>query len=194
MRLQADDGALYAQSTTHFINLTDNNGITFGGNPRSGYQPGNNFWSIRPASNDTYTLGTSANKWSDIYSTTSSINTSDRTEKKNIEYDLSVYEKFFLTLKPTQYKFINNKSDRYHVGFISQDVEESIYESGLTSLDFAGFIKHPKNEDDTDDSSGFEYGLRYGEFIALNTHMIQKLYKKIDMLEDEITKLKEKQI
>lgn len=35
------------------------------------------------------------------------------------------------------------------------------------------------------------YKLRYGEFISLNTHMIQKLYRRITKLENELQSLKE---
>ncbi len=38
----------------------------------------------------------------------------------------------------------------------------------------------------------YEYSLRYEEFIAFNTMMIQKLYKKNETLEDRISKLEEK--
>ena len=110
----------------------------------------------------------------------------------NIEYDVSKYETFFMSLKPTQYKFINNNSNRYHIGFISQDIEESLEQNGLTSLDFAGFIKSPVYETEYDKTTpivDYKYGLRYSEFIALNTHMIQKLYTKIDELESKIKQL-----
>ena len=35
-----------------------------------------------------------------------------------------------------------------------------------------------------------EYALRYGEFIALNTHMTQKAHHRIDSLESENQSLK----
>ena len=58
-------------------------------------------------------------------------------------------------------------------------------QSGLTTKDFAGFVKY--NDPKTNDE---KYGLRYEEFIALNTHMIQKLYKRIEVLEEKIRVLK----
>ena len=36
----------------------------------------------------------------------------------------------------------------------------------------------------------YEYGLGYGEFTALNTHMIQKAFKEIEKLKEEIKLLK----
>ena len=40
-----------------------------------------------------------------------------------------------------------------------------------------------------EDQSGapidYSYGLNYGEFIALNTHMVQKLYRKMNDMRNE---------
>ena len=38
--------------------------------------------------------------------------------------------------------------------------------------------------------NNIEYALRYGEFIALNTHMTQKAHHRIDSLEEQNTSLK----
>lgn len=38
--------------------------------------------------------------------------------------------------------------------------------------------------------NGYELSLRYSEFIALNTQMIQKLMARVDELEKEIKELK----
>ena len=89
-----------------------------------------------------------------------------------------------MDLNPVTYKFINGTSDRFHSGFISQEIEEALIQSGLTTNDFAGFVKY--NDPKTNDE---KYGLRYEEFIALNTHMIQKLYKRIEFLEEKINSL-----
>lgn len=154
---------------------------------------------VRPNTDLSYTLGESNMRWNDIYGRNSVIKTSDRVEKKDIEYNIEKYEDFFMQLKPTQYKFKNNNSNRYHVGFISQDVEEALTNTGLSSLDFAGFIKSPNTEGEISDSAGEEekreyiYGLRYGEFIALNTHMIQRLYREVQALKEFLQQQQEEQ-
>ena len=102
----------------------------------------------------------------------------DKFKKQDIEYNIDKYESFFMSLKPTQYKFIDNHSNRYHIGFISQDVEESLVNNKLSSLDFAGFIKSPIYKNKNDKSSeivGYRYGLRYDEFIALSASSISFL-------------------
>lgn len=142
-----------------------------------------------PAVDNTYELGGAFNRWLDIYSVNSIINTSDATKKKNIDYDLSKYDEFYKCLKPISYQFIDNQSQRTHIGFISQDVEKALNDAGITSKEFAGFIKTPIVNEETNEIEGYDYGLRYGEFIALNTHMIQKLYKRISELESKIIEL-----
>lgn len=113
-----------------------------------------------------------------VYSNGSLIATSDKRVKKDISSFDKRYENFFMSLSPSIYKFINGTSDRYHSGFISQEIEEALVDNGLTTKDFAGFIRY--NDPETNEE---KYALRYEEFIALNTHMIQKLYKHIEELE-----------
>ena len=109
---------------------------------------------------------------------------SDRRIKESIEYDMSKYEEFFMALRPTQYKMKSGTSGRYHIGLIAQDVERALHDTGLSAQDFAG-LTIEKLQD------GFKkygiadefYQLRYGEFISLNTYMIQKLYRRMEALE-----------
>lgn len=112
---------------------------------------------------------------------------SDRRLKNSIEYDMERYERFFMSLKPTQYRLNRGSSGRYHTGFIAQDVERALLDNGLTTADFAGLTIIPVIE--VNEKDGIEdnyYKLRYGEFISLNTYMIQKLYRRIDELEAKI--------
>ena len=159
--------------------------------------------SFRPNSEykDIGKLGTASLYWNAIYSKNGAISTSDKNAKENIEY-MDDKETFFNSLKPCTFKFKNG--DRTHFGFISQDVEEALKENGMTAFDFAGFCKDLKMEtfinDDGEeeerivlDEMGEEqytYSLRYSEFIALNTHMIQKANKKIEQQQKEIDDLK----
>lgn len=115
---------------------------------------------------------------------------SDRRFKTEIAYDMSKYEEFFMRLKPTQYRFKTGASKRLHTGFIAQDVESALLESGLHAEDFAGLVITPVEEVNPKD--GIEdsyYRLRYGEFISLNTYMIQTLYRRISELEEKIKSL-----
>lgn len=131
-------------------------------------------------------------RWQGVYAKNGTIQTSDRRKKKDIEYDMAKYEEFFGKLKPTQYKMIDGESDRYHIGFVSQDVEDTLAECGLESTDFAGFIKTPKRavrDDANSEILDYHYSLRYDEFVALNTHMIQKLMARVTELENKLEAL-----
>lgn len=142
-------------------------------------------------------LGTSRYHWDTVFADTGEINTSDRRKKNSIDYDMESYEKFFCLLKPTRYRMNNGRSGRFHVGFIAQDIEAALAEAGLESTDFAGFIKSPIYEgelangeaDESTPICDYGYALRYQEFIALNTHMIQRLLARVEELERRVAEL-----
>ncbi len=145
-------------------------------------------------------LGTSSYHWDVVFADTGTINTSDRRKKHGIDYEMLAYEELFRKLKPCTYKLNNGTSGRDHVGFIAQDIEESMQEIGMDSGSFAGFIKSPvyekeleNGEPDTESEViDYNYSLRYSEFVALNTHMIQKMMKRIEELEAKIAELESK--
>ena len=110
------------------------------------------------------------------------IDQSDARIKNSISYDMESYEKVFMSLKPASYRFNNGRSGRRHTGFIAQDLEKSMLDAGLDSMDLAAFIKEPVEEVFEDGIKDYRYGIRYGEIVSLNTHMIQKLYRMVDEL------------
>lgn len=142
-------------------------------------------------------LGDPDFRWQGVYAKNGTIQTSDARLKENISYEMERYETFYSMLKPAWYKMVEGESGRYHVGFISQDVEKAMEAGGLTSMDFAGFIKTPvyaeKLENGAPDTNSeivdHKYSLRYDEFAALNTHMIQKLMKRVEDLENKLEAL-----
>ena len=125
-------------------------------------------------------LGDQSSKWGDIYALNSTIGGSNLKEKKDIEPLKQEYEVFFDSIDSIRFKWIKNESDRYHVGFGAQNIRDNIFQSGLTTKDFAGYVEW----DNKDGTKG--YGLRYGEFIALNTWQIQKLKPRVSTLEQTI--------
>lgn len=153
-------------------------------------------------------IGSPDRRWQEIWCSTSVNTSSDRNIKKNISALSSDdrYMKFFMLLQPKSYLFKDGESGRTHVGFISQDVEEAMTDSELTSLEFAGFCKDQKierieNEEgiieenpvfDDEGNPVYIYSLRYEEFIALNTMMIQKLHEENINLDRRLSILEEK--
>lgn len=148
-------------------------------------------------------LGSGSYRWKQLFATTATISTSDRNLKKDIHQLTDTHLDFFLKLQPVSFLFKDGESGRTHIGFIAQDVEQAMSECGLTDLDFAGFCKDQKvevffEEDENGDKIEKErpildengnpeyiYSLRYEEFIALNTYVIQKLWKRVDAVEKE---------
>lgn len=108
--------------------------------------------------------------------------TSDADAKNTISYDLDRYERFFMKLSPASFHYNQSSSGRFHTGFVAQQVESALDESGLTTKDFAGLVIHDQLSEEIE----YKYGLRYEEFISLNTYMIQKLYARIEELENQI--------
>lgn len=109
-------------------------------------------------------------------------NISDIRMKKNISLYDDRYDVLFDNLIPCRYKYINGESDRFHTGFIAQEVVQALEDSGLTTKDFAAVCQESIGED------GIWY-LRRDEFIALNTWQIQKLKARVTELENKIAEL-----
>lgn len=147
--------------------------------------------SLRPNSNGRLDLGASGTRWDYVYLVHSPDVSSDKRTKNSISYDLDEYEILFDHLSPAKYKVNMDDGNRYHTGFIAQDIEEGLTASGLSVKDFAGFKKTPcyakENEDGMPDTSSeivdYEYSLCYEEFIALAVMKIKKLEARIEALE-----------
>jgi hypothetical protein len=141
----------------------------------------------RPAKDNQLNLGASSQRWATVYAVTSTINTSDKNEKNTIApLNADKATKFISALNPVSYKYNSGTSDRLHYGMIAQDVEDEMTALGMTSADFAGFIKSPKTDEDGNNisaESGYIYGLRYEEFIAPLIKTVQNLLKRCDVLE-----------
>lgn len=155
-----------------------------------------------PGAAQTIDLGTSSYQWKNIYASNGTIQTSDRTKKKDIfDLDAAAMTEFIMGLRPSSYKMTDGTSDRTHYGMIAQDVEELLARLGMDTKDFAGFVKSPKIEI-TEDERGrriknvvegeYDYSLRYDEFIAPLIKMCQYLYHEVSCLKEEVRELSEK--
>lgn len=159
---------------------------------------GGDSYSLRPSIQNGVSghvhLGTATYRWRNIYSATSVNVSSDRRMKKDIEY--ISYEdsiNFIKALKPAQYKYIDGDSGRTHRGLIAQDVEDSFEELGITSSDFAGFIKSPiyetkENENGEEISTNvirdYNYSLRYDEFESDLINAVKYLLEEVEKLKN----------
>lgn len=126
-------------------------------------------------------LGHSSTPWDTVYANTTTIQTSDRNLKKDIENLPEKYIIMYDLLRPVRFKLIKGTSDRYHIGYIAQEVEEAMIQAGIDSKEFGGFVRD-KDEDGND-----IYMLRYGEFDGIRDLKIKLLE---EMFTTELTQLK----
>lgn len=129
-----------------------------------------------PTGQATYLGHSSYGMWQAVYAYTSAIQTSDRNLKHSIEELPEKYVTMFDNLSPVRYKMNNGTSDRYHVGFIAQEVEDAMTVAGIDSQEFAGFVK------DKDTDGNDLYMLRYEEFIGVLAAKIKELETKIEAM------------
>lgn len=155
---------------------------------------GNTSYYMRPLNEEStvaerpyYYLGGDKHRWKTLYIYNSAIETSDRKRKTDIEVLNEKYIDVFDLIDPVSYKF--KGGDRLHTGFIAQDVEDAMNEVGLTIEELGLLCKDLDVDDDgnpildDDGNEQYNYGLRYGEFVAI-------LSAKIKQLEAEIKELK----
>lgn len=135
---------------------------------------------FRPDADGGASLGAPTHRWNSVYSTSGTIQTSDEAKKKDIKRDLTDYDSFFDSLAPCTYKFTDGESGRTHLGMISQDVEKALDSCGISTMDFAGFVKSPKEGEE----GKYDYALRYAEFIPLLVWQVQKLKARVAELEE----------
>ena len=116
---------------------------------------------------------------------------SDRRLKNSISYDVDKYDAFFMGLKPSFFKMNDDTAQKFHIGFIAQDVEQALLDAGLSTDDFAGLVKATESgtirrryED--------QYYIKYSEFISLNTFMIQSLLRRLSALEEKLEQMNER--
>lgn len=166
LRLTANGGYAFLQSEDGAFVQCGGGMISFGDD-------------IGPAGSGNISCGTSAHKWSSVYTVSGVIQTSDRTKKHDISYDLQKYDALFDLLAPASYKLDEGSSGRTHVGMVAQDVEAALEAAGISPVDFGGFIKMPR------EGGGDEYALRYDEFIPLCVRQIKMLKERLERSEGQ---------
>jgi hypothetical protein len=124
-----------------------------------------------PRNDNTNSMGESGKRWTTVFATTGTINTSDARLKTQVA-ELGLGLDFVKSLKPVSYKWIQSSDQGTYAGLLAQDVQKAIKDSKLK--DFAALF--------TEGEDGI-MGLRYSEFIAPLIKSVQELSDKIDKLE-----------
>lgn len=137
--------------------------------------------SLKPNNNGAYYVGTPNYQFKGVYAQNvyvngSAVTTSDKRKKKFVRKLADKYVELFKKLRPVTFTYKNGTSGRTHTGFIAQEVEQAMVDCGITNEEFGGLVIQDNGE----------YGLRYEEFIALQTAVIQDLQKKVEELERRV--------
>ena len=206
--IQADTNVNLASRFLSFIvsnNDGSQNALNFQGKSDGTF----NFYSNTPAN-----LGTSSNKWKDIYATNATINTSDRNAKQDIAIIDDKLLNAWSNINPVLFKFkdsVEKKGDdaRVHAGYIAQDVKEELNKHGIDACDYGLFCynkwdaqEEKSHEEERTDGrgntkivkvidtpareAGDTYGLRYIECLVVECAHLRKKNKE---LENRIAKL-----
>lgn len=141
------------------------------------------------------TLGSSTYPWPTIYGKTSSVTVSDRDKKNSIEDLPEKYIALFDNITPRRFKMNDGTSDRYHVGYIAQEVEEAMESVGIDTREFGGFVRGYDEDEDGNLTGEETLMLRYEEFSAIYAAKIKQIEAKYEarfkQLEDRIKQLEE---
>lgn len=122
-----------------------------------------------------------------------SISTSDENLKENFT-TLDQYEDFYMNLNPIGFNYIGDyDGKKTHFGFGAHKTEDILESEGYDSDKFAVVTHRPLVQEDIEKRFGkdvevdieTEYGISYTEFIALNTHMIQKTRRELTKVKQE---------
>ena len=132
-----------------------------------------------------YTIGIGSSSGSNqLYGTWycngSVINSSDRNAKNSIADIDEKYDTLFDGLRARLYRYNDGTSGRLHSGFVAQEVEEAMQAANVPTSDFAAFCVDGAGTDKE------RCGLRYEEFVSLNTWQIQKLKAHLQEVENRL--------
>ena len=121
---------------------------------------------VLPDTDNSHTLGSATNRWTEVYAANGTINTSDKRLKKNIlklDYGLSE----ILRLNPVSYQWKTNDNGT-RLGFIAQDLQKVLPEVVTVSED--------KDK---------RLGVRYSELIPVLTKALQEQQALIESLKTQ---------
>jgi hypothetical protein len=90
--------------------------------------------SLLPNNDNGQSLGTSSNRWSAVFATNGTIQTSDARLKRNVA-DLRYGLREVLQLRPVSYEWKDRSDDRQHLGLIAQEVQTVLPETVVAGAD-----------------------------------------------------------
>ena len=140
------------------------------------------FGSIIPSLTDTFNIGSSSSLRfnsiyaNNLYSQSGNVTSSDFNKKTEIR-DINDPLSFVMQLNPKSYKYKDGTSGRIHTGFIAQECKD------VFCPNWGVYVEN--------DGSA---GLRYEEFVALNTGAIKQLNNRLTSVEQNMQTIGQIQI
>ena len=113
------------------------------------------------------------------YTPTAWVVSSDARRKHDIESLDNRYLDIVKSIEPKRFKYLANPLDRYHTGYIAQDVQTAMKKLNVSVDELSAFVDV--------NGDGSDLALRYGEFIPL----LHKWLKELDSRLTAIEKRKE---
>jgi len=126
---------------------------------------------VAPSADNAYSLGGgTTNRWTAVYATNGTIQTSDKRLKTNIK-NLNYGLKEVLALQPVSYNWKEKPATENKIGLIAQDVKKIVPEVV------------------TGDEAREKLGMNYAELVPVLINAIKEQQKQIDNLKEMIKKL-----
>lgn len=155
-RFNVSGSVLSLQTTNDAGNAATSNVFTV---TRTGTTPTSiNTIPVVPLVDNAYPLGGPSFRWTTVYATTGTINTSDANQKEEIQDIPDLLLDAFASLTPKMFKM--KGGTRYHVGYLAQDLEQAIKDRGGDPSFYAVWCEDEVNGEK-------QQGLRYDQIAVL---------------------------
>ncbi|MBK7375096.1 MAG: tail fiber domain-containing protein [Chitinophagaceae bacterium] len=184
LRVTSAGVLVYSRSVDDFVTPTDQ------------YEMG--VLNFMPAADNTKSLGGITNRWTTVYATNGTINTSDARDKENIS-DLNYGLKEIMQLRPVSFNWKEKPQWGKKIGFVAQEVKPILREV-VQEGDLKGKTEEKDDHGNAIKSTSDKLGIYYSDIIPVTVKAIQeqqqlilKQQKTIDELVERIKKLENKQ-
>lgn len=120
-----------------------------------------------------------------VYTPNGTVSKSDRNLKHDINIlDIGNCKDFIMSLKPSKYKYNDGTSNRFHHGFIAQEVKEA-----MGTDDWGVYVDTSVNSENSEEDYK---ALRYEEIIADLVGTVQYQHNEIEKLKQQLATLTER--
>lgn len=125
---------------------------------------------LSPSADNSYTIGSSTNRWSFVYAANGTIQTSDIRFKTNIQ-PLEYGTETIMQLKPVRYNWKNDPLKMRKIGLIAQEVKPLVPEVV------------------TGDETKEHLGMNYSEIVTVLINTIKNQNQKLQQLKEQLEQL-----